>query len=384
MLSAEAAMEITGCVPLTGQGVIARQGDLVVVADDRGTDPGPLLAALAEAAAAADDGNALVRRVTRAVLDCQGAAHPAWACAGVTTAGAVTVLVHGHAVATVSVDGGQQVTLTAGGSVIPVNWTFTGATVTVGLAVGDRAVPDPRSWLGHGVVRGGGLAVTVSSGTAAPAAGEGGMSTPASPRIGPVTEPLPERNWREEAPDASPAGPSQGVPASPPEARADDPPGPEPEPVVVDGVRCSQGHFNDPAAANCRRCRVSLDQQLPRNYERGARPPLGELVLDDGRRFPLDRDYVLGREPRYDSDVVAGRAWPLLISDQDGTVSRMHLRVSLVDWRVEVTDLGTVNGSVLHADSGGDARKLAPFEPTQTEPGTRIGIGRRTAHYVPK
>jgi hypothetical protein len=375
-------MEITGCVPLAGQGVIARHGDLVVVADDRGADPGPLLAALAEVAAAAGDGNALIRSVTRAALDCQGTEQPAWACAGVTAAGAVTVLVHGHAVATVSVDGGQQDTLTASASVIPVNWTFTGATVTVGLAVGDRAVPDPRFWLGHGVVRGGGLAVTVSAGATAPAAGEGEMSTATLLDIGPVTEPLPDWNWREETPGASPTGPSQGGPASPPEVRADDPPEPEPEPVVVDGVRCAQGHFNDPAAANCRRCQVSLDQQLPRNYERGPRPPLGELVLDDGRRFPLDRDYVLGREPRYESDVVAGRAWPLLIPDQDGTVSRMHLKVSLVDWQVEVTDLGSANGSVLHANSGGDARKLAPFEPAQTEPGTRIGLGRRTVHYV--
>ena len=120
--------------------------------------------------------------------------------------------------------------------------------------------------------------------------------------------------------------------------------------------------------------------RLPRTFHRRQRPPLGVLVLDDGTRFTLDRNYVIGREPVLDGDVMAGRATPLRVSDANGTVSRLHLRISLASWRVEVSDLGSANGSVIHSANG--ERRLAPFEPTVIEPGARIGIGRRSMEYL--
>jgi pSer/pThr/pTyr-binding forkhead associated (FHA) protein len=104
------------------------------------------------------------------------------------------------------------------------------------------------------------------------------------------------------------------------------------------------------------------------------------LVLDDGSRFLLDGDYVLGREPAFDSDVIDGRSRPLRINDPNGTVSRLHLRISLVGWQVEVSDLGSANGSVLHSSDG--ERTLPPHEPTTIEPGARIGIGHRSMQYL--
>jgi hypothetical protein len=208
------------------------------------------------------------------------------------------------------------VTLTAGDSVTPVSRKFNGSTVTLGLAVGATAPPDPQFWLGDGVACGGGLAVT-------------------------VTADVPE--------------------------------------VLVDGVLCARDHFNDPAARACRQCGTGLDQP-PGNLRRRPRPPLGVLVLDDGTRFLLDGDYVLGREPTFDSDVIEGRSHPLRINDPNGTVSRLHLRISLVGWQVEVSDLGSANGSVLHSSDGEHA--LPPHEPTMIEPGARIGIGHRSMQYV--
>ena len=85
-------------------------------------------------------------RAARAALGGHG--QPAWACAGVTADGGVAVLVHGHAVATVRVDGGQEVTLTASDSVIPVSRKFTGATVTLGAGrrrPGGRPTPSSGS-----------------------------------------------------------------------------------------------------------------------------------------------------------------------------------------------------------------------------------------------
>jgi hypothetical protein len=222
--------------------------------------------------------------------------------------------------------------------------------------------------LDGGVVPGGGLAMTVSADVAGPPV-----------VVPPVVVP----------PVVVPAAPATaGVPQAPATVIAaggvaamhgwhpgDD----SPEPVLVDGVLCAGEHFNDPGALYCRQCGTSMDQ-LPRTFQRRPRPPLGVLVLDDGRRFPLDGDYVIGREPALDGDVIAGRARPLPISDPDGSVSRLHLRVSLAGWQVEVSDLGSVNGSVLHAADG--ERALVPFEPAVAEPGVRIGIGHRSMQYV--
>jgi len=364
-------VKVTGCVPLAGQGVIARYGALVGVTAAHGPDPDPLLTVLVAAAAAGGDGGDLVARAARAALGGRG--RPAWACAGVTADGGLAVLVHGHAIATVSVDGGPAVTLAADAGETPVSRKFAGATVTLGLDIGATAAPDPQFWLGEGVVCGGGLAVTLTGGvpeaiTPRPAAPESAAAVP-SPRAGlhPPTADAP-------AFATSPAGPgAAGAPAA--ETVIDH----DPSAVLVDGVRCARGHFNDPAAWACRQCGVRLDQP-PRPIERRPRPPLGVLVLDDGTTFPLDGDYVLGREPAFDGDVIAGRSRPLRISDPKGTISRLHLRISLVGWHVEVSDLGSANGSFLQSPDG--ERTLAPYEPVMIEPGARIGIGHRSMQYL--
>ena len=406
-------MKITSCVPLDGQGVIARRGPLVAVTDSRGIGPDPLLTALTEAAAAGADGGDLVLRAARAALGGHG--QPAWACAGVTADGGVAVLVHGHAVAVVRVDGGQEVTLTASDSVIPVSRKFTGASVSLSLAVDGPAAADPQLWLGDGVVRGGGLAVTATAGAgemelrtpaAAPAAApdnQAGHDNPAVPRVPPTAAdfgalPGPPNSgptvssddwfarqqdpglaeWHPSTVGPPAAAPAAGVPADAPPT-GEFPAGDEPPPVLVDGVVCARDHFNDPGARACRQCGIGLDQP-PRSLQRRPRPPLGVLVLDDGARVTLNGDYVLGREPTFDSDVIDGRARPLRVNDPNGTVSRLHLRISLIGWQVEVSDLGSANGSVLQ--SSGAERPLAPFEPTIIEPGTRISIGHRSMQYL--
>jgi FHA domain len=291
----------------------------------------------------------------RAALGCSG--QPAWACAGVTADDGMAVLVHGAAVATVSVDGAGEVALTASDSVIPVTRTFTGGSISVELAVGNPAPPDLRCWLGDGVVHGGGLALT-AVGVAEPAI----AAEPAA---------IVQDTLHDIVPSQFTGGLSVEVTHNQPAS--------DRSAVVVEGVLCASEHFNDPEARACRQCGTSLDQQ-PRSVLRRQRPPLGVLVFDDGTRVTLDGDYVLGREPVLDFDVMAGRARPLRISDPEGTVSRLHLRVSLVGWQVEVSDLGSANGSVLRAP--GEERTLTPFEPIVLEPGTRIGIGHRSMQYL--
>jgi hypothetical protein len=395
-------MRITNCVPLAGQGVVARHGLLVAVTDGCGTEPDPMLAALSEVAAAAGDGGDLVLKAARAALGPCGQA--AWACAGVIADGGVAVLVHGRAVATVQVEDGPDVTLTASGSMLPVSRTFAGSTVVVSLAVGAPAPPDPRFWLGDGVMPGGGLAVTVSAGVAGPAEVPPAVVDPVDAR-GDANAWDGADTWggADGWGDANAWGGGDGLAGVP----AEDPLGGHPptmdtpaigtppvfappadtlagevsphDAVLVDGVLCARDHFNDPGAWSCRRCGIGLDQP-PRDVRRGPRPPLGVLEIDDGTKFTLDGDYVLGREPTLDGDVLAGRARPLRINDPNGTVSRLHLKISLVGWQVEVSDLGSANGSVLQAPD--EERTLTPFEPAIIEPGARIGIGHRSMQYL--
>jgi hypothetical protein len=260
----------------------------------------------------------------------------------------------------------------------PVSRKFAGATVTLGLAIGATAAPDPQFWLGEGVVCGGGLAVTLT----------GGVPEAATPRTATPRSALPESASAVPAPRAGLHPPTADAPAfatSPAVTQGAGAPAAETmidhgsSAVLVDGVRCASGHFNDPAARACRQCGARLDQP-PRHIERRPRPPLGVLVLDDGTTFPLDGDYVLGREPAFDGDVIAGRSRPLRISDPKGTISRLHLRISLVGWHVEVSDLGSANGSFLQSSDG--ERTLAPYEPVMIEPGARIGIGHRSMQYL--
>jgi hypothetical protein len=171
------------------------------------------------------------------------------------------------------------------------------------------------------------------------------------------------------------AAPAVGQPAAAASGYGDD----APEPVLVEGVLCSLGHFTDPGFRTCRDCGSGIDPQ-PGNRQRRQRPPLGLLVFDDGTRITLDSNYVLGREPALDGDVIAGRARPLRVTDPEGTVSRLHLRVSLVGWQVEVCDLGSANGSAVQS-SGGE-RALAPFVSAVVQPGERIRIGHRSMHYL--
>jgi hypothetical protein len=441
-------MKITACVPLPGQGLVARHGDLIAVTEAAGPRPDPLLGAFDEVAATAGDGGALVLAIARAVL-----AHPdqvSGACAGITAGGEVAVIVHGSALAIVTVDGGQEVELTVGGSMLPVSRTFAGTTVTVQLALGIPGDLDARLRLDGGVVFAGGVAATASAnqarpGTAVPGAGQptGQLVTATPPKVADTVVRRP--------PDVKPGGAATGVPAGGETAEDEEPPvtvslatvrkssggvvaeqerspasprgepklhepnlaadfewislalvpgepddahdhdqAAEPdapplapegaEPVMVEGVLCARNHFNDPDVAYCRQCGISMVQQT-RRTQTGQRPPLGVLLLDDGMAFTLDRDYVLGREPVLDEDVAAGRARPLRITDPNGTVGRVHLRVSLVGWQVEVQDLGSVNGSVVYRSAGGED-KLSPHESVVVGPGARIGIGQRSLQYL--
>ncbi len=171
-------------------------------------------------------------------------------------------------------------------------------------------------------------------------------------------------------------GRPEQVEARPPLPSAQEQNGPAAEagaPIVI-GVYCKNGHFDDPDARYCAVCGISMNQLtlVPRP---GPRPPLGVLVLDEGAVFQLDADYVIGREPALDAAVASGEARPLRVTDNAGTVSRVHARVQLDGWQVMVTDLGSANGTRLRLPDQDADQALTPRVPTVLLPGSQVDLG---------
>jgi hypothetical protein len=150
----------------------------------------------------------------------------------------------------------------------------------------------------------------------------------------------------------------------------------EPGTVVVDGIFCSRGHFNHPAALYCGACGIATTHHT-HVLERGPRPPLGVLVLDDGSTFSLDADYVLGTNPESDPMVAAGHKRPLRLIDPDNLVTGVHAEIRLVNWDVEVLDRGSLTGTFILAPGAGHWTPVPPATPHLVVPHARVAVGRR-------
>ncbi|WP_460370425.1 FHA domain-containing protein, partial [Actinocorallia lasiicapitis] len=171
------------------------------------------------------------------------------------------------------------------------------------------------------------------------------------------------------------------IPTGRPEAPAPRQTAPEPDArPLVWGADCKNGHFNDPRVQYCGVCGIAMVQLslIPRQ---AARPPLGLLLLDDGTTFRLDTDYVIGRSPEPAPEVAGGLARPVRLTDLEGSVSRRHIKISLDQWDVRLTELGSVNGTFL-TEPDRPQRRLQPGESVIVPPGSVIQVGaQRTFRY---
>lgn len=98
------------------------------------------------------------------------------------------------------------------------------------------------------------------------------------------------------------------------------------------------------------------------------------LVLDlaGGDPIVVDGPVVLGRNPKSPAQA---QARPVVIADEQ--LSRTHLLVRPVDGGLELTDLGSSNGTILV--HGGVERELVAQQPTVAVAADVIQIGQRTA-----
>lgn len=113
----------------------------------------------------------------------------------------------------------------------------------------------------------------------------------------------------------------------------------------------------------------------------GPPPPL-VMVFDDGTSFTIDGEYVLGREPASDPDVVSGQARPLVVDDPGRTVSRVHAAIAVDGGNVLLTDRGAANGTYVATPGKEDWAPLLPNKPTMIEVGTRVRLGDREFRFT--
>jgi hypothetical protein len=111
-------------------------------------------------------------------------------------------------------------------------------------------------------------------------------------------------------------------------------------------------------------------------------PALGLLLFDDGTTFSLDSEVVVGREPEGDSRVAAGEAQPLVITDTERSVSRLHLRIGVHGDKVEVVDLRSANGTAVRRPRESAWRPLTPGVATTIVPDTEVRLGNRTFMFT--
>lgn len=391
-----------------GDGVVAREGATVVVAQPAGGEQeqfvDELLALCAEVALESPVGTqeALVRRVGALVTQAHPEGVPSFGLVTTAPEGLAALLV-GDVSMAITTEDGMVEELCGRDAVTYLDRLVRGAVRDILLTSASAAVPDMRSNLSGGVVRGSGvlllpgrraaevmeseetlvdLAPTTTAATADPPAAAAPVSiTPAFTPIA-LTGPA-------AAPSDTPAfvpialtdqGGDDREPAGMVEDPVEEAPSGDTQVAQVQGIVCSRGHLNDPSARFCSRCGISTVHQT-HNLVTGIRPPLGVVVVDDGTVLTLTTDYVLGREPENAADVLSGKAVALPLADPDLVMSRVHARILLDGWEVRIEDAHSANGTFVAESPEADWTRLEPGLPTTIKPGTRVALGGRTVVF---
>lgn len=110
-----------------------------------------------------------------------------------------------------------------------------------------------------------------------------------------------------------------------------------------------------------------------------ARPVTGALTADDGAVYPLDRTYIIGRNPMVDPAVTSGAATPISLPD-DPQVSRVHAYVTVNGGMVLIRDAGTAAGTHIAAP-GDHVWTQIGDQPFELLPGCYLRIGQKILTY---
>ena len=260
--------------------------------------------------------------------------------------------------------------------------------VSVGLGPARPLHVPRRSDLSSGIVPGGAFVREparpgTSSGTTSDGAGSDAVvSTPVAPPVqAPDVAPI-------APPDAAPVARPDAAPVSAPVAapetsRAAAPTAAEPAGTPIeDPARTVETAAPAPPARQLVREPARDTVRPPARETATASVPIGVLRCADGPTLPLDRSYVVGRDPQNDPSVRAGRATPITVSDPTNLISRVHAFVSVDDGVVVVRDGSTVSGTYL-AEPGAEGWTRLSTKPTEIPPGWHLRIGTKVFVFEP-
>ncbi|MFD4462492.1 FHA domain-containing protein [Nocardia sp. NPDC058480] len=381
-----------------GTGIVARFGDVVVYLAGETPSTDRLLGAVetvANSTAASAPGAALAQRLAGVVFGGASAPPPFGVLA--PTADGMLILLRGAVIAEISgAEGNRRLAGDRAFTWVDEIIREPVRRIAVGAEMADPTSANPRTDLRAGIVTGNGFVLNL-----------GRRRNPPPRRVESVDEPAPTEATGFQAlrpPTARPTDTSDALPATAGFPAPDQPAtsGFQPDagrpdsetvstgsrprtgdvvstgPSNSDGVTVSTGPRNSPAANAPRAWSRALDaaeRGEPVALSKGTAPhssSRGALVTEDGLSYPLDRPYVLGRNPSGEESVRASAATPILI-ERDRLVSRVHAFVAPDRGKVFVREAPATSGTFFAAPDSERWSRVGTL-PIELQPGWRLRI----------
>lgn len=381
-----------------GTGIVARFGDVVVYLAGETPSTDRLLGAVetvANSTAASAPGAALAQRLAGVVFGGASAPPPFGVLA--PTADGMLILLRGAVIAEISgAEGNRSLAGDRAFTWVDEIIREPVRRIAVGAEMADPTSANPRTDLRAGIVTGNGFVLNL-----------GRRRNPPPRRVEAIDEPAPTEATGFQAvrrPASRSTDTSDALPATAGFAVSDQPatsglqPGagsPEGEaggsrPNTGDGVTVGTGPHSADGATVSTGPRNSPATNAPRAWSRAldaanAAEPValskgtaahsgsrGALVTEDGLSYPLDRPYVLGRNPSGEESVRAAAATPILI-ERDRLVSRVHAFVAPDRGKVFVREAPATSGTFFAAPDSERWSRVGTL-PIELQPGWRLRI----------